>query len=89
MPISRREFELNRRDPAQVILQILEDSQDSAFSLDEILEELARLEIGIEQRELTQILQDLARDGRIDTREIKRQTYYIYRRKSLGFRPRG
>jgi hypothetical protein len=84
MPISRKEFEEGKPDPAYALLEIFRSTPDTAYSESELLAILQE-ESAITSADLVAKLRELVRKEQIESKEIQGVIYYIYRR-TLGFR---
>ncbi len=86
MPISRSEFESGELDPSLLIIDFLHSNPDYAYTVEELLEQLASSGIDLTGEEMQSILKSLESRGRIEVKTIDAVIYYIYS-KALGFRP--
>jgi len=97
MPISRREFEKAELDPSLLIEEFLRSKADYAFTLRELMDELASrytlkelmsglISKGAEFTEegLQKTLNSLEERGRIESTTIGHMVYYTYR-ETIGF----
>jgi len=82
MPISREEFEGNEVD---LVLEFFRSNANYAYTLEELVEELASRGVNLEQKDLQDILYSLEERGRIEPKTKRGVVYYIYRKPKLGF----
>jgi len=83
MPISRREFESNELDPSFVIEEFLRSDSDNAFTIEDLIVELASNRIPLKRNEVESILKSLENDKRIASKIVSLNTksdvvHYIY-----------
>ncbi|MBE0415691.1 MAG: hypothetical protein IBX36_04025 [Dehalococcoidia bacterium] len=86
MPISRDEFERGELDPSLFIVDFLRSSPDYAYTLEELIAELASRGMDLAEEDLQDILSSLETRGRIESKTRRSMVYYIYRKPKLGFR---
>ena len=86
MPISRGEFEQGEIDLRLVIIEFLRVNIDSAYTLNEIIEELVSEGIACLEQDVVPVLNALVDNKRIELKSIGGVLYYMYF-KALGFRP--
>ena len=86
MPISRREFGSNESNSVFLVLDFFYSNSDQAYTLEELINELALRGVNLELGELKDILRTLEERGRIESKTKKGVVYYIYHKPKLGFR---
>lgn len=87
MPIRIDEFKKDRPpDPSRLIRQFLQANQGYAYTLEELLEELASKGVNLRVEEAETVLGSLEVLGWIKSQVIHDVKYYTYR--MMGFRAR-
>ena len=86
MPISRREFESGELDPSLLIIEFLRSNPDNAYTMEELMEELASRGVNLTTGEMQNILDSLEKREKIEAKASIGVVYYIYRKPRLGFR---
>lgn len=83
MPLDKKSFDL-AKDPSPLILEFLEKNPENAYTEKELIENIPKLEelgISIYTGTLRQTLNNLVKDGKIDSTFAKSEIYYIIRLK--------
>ena len=83
MPISRSEFESGELDPGILIMDFLRSNPDYAYTVYELLEQLASNGVNLTDVEIEEILKSLESRGRIKAKAKSGVVYYIYN-KTIG-----
>ncbi len=84
MPISRREFESSEPQPISVLEEFLRSDPDSAYTVEELIVELAARRVPLTADEVRSILGYLEAGGKAQSKTIQSALYYVYGR-SVGF----
>jgi len=86
MPISRKEFESGEVDPSLLVEEVVCSSPDYAYTVEELIIELASHRIGLTREEVQNILSSLEAQRKIKSNTVRGVIYYICE-KTMGFRP--
>ena len=76
MPISRREFEKGERDASLLVEEFLRANADCAFTLVELVGEMASRGMDLTQERVQSILNLLEAGGRIESEARYGEVYY-------------
>lgn len=87
MPISRSEFDSGEPDPSLLVTEFLRSNHDYAYTMEELLAELALKGVSFTLEEVKSILSFLEKQEKVEVKMMRGMVYYIYRKPSLGFRP--
>ena len=89
MPISRSEFERRQIDAIIYLEQLLRAFADTAFSVDELVELASREGRIFSRDDVLSAVDALVDEGKAEREDVNGVVYYIYKRRSLGFRHGG
>jgi len=85
MPINRREFESGEPEPSLLVTGFLRSNPDYAYTMEELVSEVASREVDLTVEEVQSILGFLEAKGTVESKTVHGVAYYIYR-KVIGFR---
>jgi len=86
MPITRNDFEKSDRETSIMLVEFLRSNFHIAYTLDELVEELASQGRKVKAEEVERFLLSREYGGRVESRIIDGVPYYRYKR-VLGFMP--
>jgi hypothetical protein len=86
MPINDAKFKRNSPETVAALMEFLKPNFHIAYTLDELVAELAAKDVDVSADELENLLDSLQYGGRIVSRTIDGVTHYQYR-KVRGFMP--
>ncbi len=79
MPINRSEFEKGELDPSFLLEEFLRSNSDSAYTVEELIVELASKRMALTAEEVQNILSSLETRERVRAKAVRDMVYYIYR----------
>ena len=85
MPI-RQEFESGQLDLSFVVMDFLRSNSDSAYSVNELVAELAAKGMSLTVEEVQNVMLLLEKQEKVEAKTVGGMVYYIYRKPRLGFR---
>jgi hypothetical protein len=86
MPISSRDFDKSDRESNLMVMDFLRAHPLNAYSVDEIIKEMASQKRKLNKEELTKMLMLMEYGRKVASRKIGGVTYYRYR-EFLGYTP--
>jgi hypothetical protein len=84
MPISRDEFDAGGSNPEQLLLRLLRDNHETAYTGDELVTLLEDIGVAMSEDALVEILQSLVSKRRVISQVVHERLYYSYD-KRIGF----
>jgi hypothetical protein len=78
MPISRKEFESAELDPSFLVEEFLRLNSDNAYTVEDIIVELASNRMGLKAEEVREILGTLETEKKVSAKMVRNVVYYIY-----------
>jgi hypothetical protein len=84
MPIKRKEFESGEPQPIFAVEEFLRSNPDYAYTVEELIVELAAMRVALKVDELREILSCLETGGKTQSKVINGVLYYVYSR-AIGF----
>lgn len=86
MPIGRKEFENAELDPSFLVEDFLRLNSDNAYTVEDIIVELASNRMPLKAEEVRKILGTLETEKKVSAKMVRDVVHYIYR-KSISSRP--
>ncbi len=81
MPISRTEFQKGELDPSFFVEEFLRSNADCAYTVEELIVELAsKKRMALTAEEVRVILDSLETDKRVSAKMVRDVVYYIHRK---------
>ena len=80
MPISRKEFENAELDPSFLVEEFLRLDPNNAYTVEEIIVDLASKRMALKEKEVMEILNALKSEKKVSTKMVRNILYYIYRK---------